>query len=157
MCGLVSLTWYKCCSWNYIFHVLTDIISHALSSCPSLYCAVLPALVDRLGDGKDQVRENSQALILRCMEQTASPMVRLVQKHRTQSNHSVRTKRRQNLLYYSISDIIRSETTSENKVFWIELRYIQPSSCNFSWNSCFSLSYDTFHFVLWDKTSKRKA
>ncbi|KAI3358550.1 hypothetical protein L3Q82_014970, partial [Scortum barcoo] len=33
---------------------------------------VLPALVDRLGDGKDQVRENSQALILRCMEQTAS-------------------------------------------------------------------------------------
>ncbi|KAM3858462.1 CLIP-associating protein 2 [Diretmus argenteus] len=35
---------------------------------------VLPALVDRLGDGKDQVRENSQALILRCMDQTASPM-----------------------------------------------------------------------------------
>ncbi|XP_036000988.1 CLIP-associating protein 2 isoform X12 [Fundulus heteroclitus] len=35
---------------------------------------VLPALVDRLGDGKDQVRESSQALILRLMEQTASPM-----------------------------------------------------------------------------------
>uniref|UniRef100_A0A673CID7 Cytoplasmic linker associated protein 2 n=1 Tax=Sphaeramia orbicularis TaxID=375764 RepID=A0A673CID7_9TELE len=35
---------------------------------------VLPVLVDRLGDGKDQVRDNSQALILRCMEQTASPM-----------------------------------------------------------------------------------
>ncbi|XP_056254938.1 CLIP-associating protein 2 isoform X18 [Seriola aureovittata] len=35
---------------------------------------VLPALVDRLGDGKDQVRENSQGLILRCMEQTTSPM-----------------------------------------------------------------------------------
>ncbi|XP_054909927.1 CLIP-associating protein 2 isoform X8 [Poeciliopsis prolifica] len=35
---------------------------------------VLPALVDRLGDAKDQVRENSQALILRLMEQTASPM-----------------------------------------------------------------------------------
>ncbi|XP_051926906.1 CLIP-associating protein 2 isoform X2 [Hippocampus zosterae] len=35
---------------------------------------VLPALVDRLGDAKDQVRENSQALILHCMEQTASPM-----------------------------------------------------------------------------------
>nr|XP_054601252.1 CLIP-associating protein 2 isoform X40 [Nothobranchius furzeri] len=35
---------------------------------------VLPALVDRLGDAKDQVRENSQALILRCMDQTTSPM-----------------------------------------------------------------------------------
>uniref|UniRef100_A0A3Q3XI06 TOG domain-containing protein n=1 Tax=Mola mola TaxID=94237 RepID=A0A3Q3XI06_MOLML len=38
------------------------------------YSSFLPALVDRLGDGKDQVRENSQALILHCMEQTASPM-----------------------------------------------------------------------------------
>ncbi|XP_034455453.1 CLIP-associating protein 2 isoform X49 [Hippoglossus hippoglossus] len=35
---------------------------------------VLPSLVDRLGDGKDQVRDNSQALILRCVEQTAAPM-----------------------------------------------------------------------------------
>ncbi|XP_032436629.1 CLIP-associating protein 2 isoform X30 [Xiphophorus hellerii] len=35
---------------------------------------VLPALVDRLGDSKDQVREKSQALILRLMDQTASPM-----------------------------------------------------------------------------------
>uniref|UniRef100_A0A8C7HT71 Cytoplasmic linker associated protein 2 n=1 Tax=Oncorhynchus kisutch TaxID=8019 RepID=A0A8C7HT71_ONCKI len=37
---------------------------------------VVPALVDRLGDSKDQVREQSQNLILRCMEVTASPMVR---------------------------------------------------------------------------------
>ncbi|XP_075962238.1 CLIP-associating protein 2 isoform X37 [Anarhichas minor] len=41
---------------------------------PSATLQILPALVDRLGDGKDQVRENSQAVILRCMQQTASPM-----------------------------------------------------------------------------------
>ncbi|XP_055749382.1 CLIP-associating protein 2-like isoform X20 [Salvelinus fontinalis] len=35
---------------------------------------VVPALVDRLGDSKDQVREQSQNLILRCMEVAASPM-----------------------------------------------------------------------------------
>ncbi|KAJ7991653.1 hypothetical protein DPEC_G00286120 [Dallia pectoralis] len=35
---------------------------------------VVPALVDRLGDSKDQVRDQSQALILRLMEDTASPM-----------------------------------------------------------------------------------
>ncbi|XP_041740183.1 CLIP-associating protein 2 isoform X7 [Coregonus clupeaformis] len=35
---------------------------------------VVPALVDRLGDSKDQVRDQSQNLILRCMEVTASPM-----------------------------------------------------------------------------------
>uniref|UniRef100_A0A8C1RXP2 Cytoplasmic linker associated protein 2 n=1 Tax=Cyprinus carpio TaxID=7962 RepID=A0A8C1RXP2_CYPCA len=37
---------------------------------------VVPALVDRLGDAKDQVREQAQALILKLMEQTATPMVR---------------------------------------------------------------------------------
>lgn len=35
---------------------------------------VLIALMDRLGDGKDQVREQSQNLILRIMEQAAPPM-----------------------------------------------------------------------------------
>ncbi|XP_059412326.1 CLIP-associating protein 2 isoform X37 [Carassius carassius] len=35
---------------------------------------VVPALVDRLGDAKDQVREQAQELILKLMEQTATPM-----------------------------------------------------------------------------------
>lgn len=35
---------------------------------------VVPALIDRLGDSKEQVREQSQAIILRLMEQTAPVM-----------------------------------------------------------------------------------
>ncbi|XP_053348288.1 CLIP-associating protein 2 isoform X35 [Clarias gariepinus] len=35
---------------------------------------VLPALVDRLGDGKDQVRDQAQALILKLMDEAATPM-----------------------------------------------------------------------------------
>ncbi|XP_051527320.1 CLIP-associating protein 2 isoform X37 [Myxocyprinus asiaticus] len=35
---------------------------------------VVPALVDRLGDAKDQVREQTQALILKLMDQAATPM-----------------------------------------------------------------------------------
>ncbi|KAL2080409.1 hypothetical protein ACEWY4_024202 [Coilia grayii] len=35
---------------------------------------VVPALVDRLGDSKDQVREQAQALILKLMEQSATAM-----------------------------------------------------------------------------------
>ena len=49
---------------------------------------VVPALVDRLGDSKDQVRENSQTLILRCMEQTASPMVRQARQHALTHTHA---------------------------------------------------------------------
>ncbi|XP_046690624.1 CLIP-associating protein 2 isoform X10 [Silurus meridionalis] len=37
-------------------------------------CTVVPALVDRLGDGKDQVRDQAQALILKLMEEAATPM-----------------------------------------------------------------------------------
>ncbi|XP_055074863.2 CLIP-associating protein 2 isoform X44 [Misgurnus anguillicaudatus] len=35
---------------------------------------VVPALLDRLGDAKDQVREQAQVLILKLMEQAATPM-----------------------------------------------------------------------------------
>ncbi|XP_067281269.1 CLIP-associating protein 2 isoform X28 [Pseudorasbora parva] len=35
---------------------------------------VVPALVDRLGDAKDQVREQAQGLILKLMDQTTTPM-----------------------------------------------------------------------------------
>ncbi|XP_039883328.1 CLIP-associating protein 1a isoform X7 [Simochromis diagramma] len=34
---------------------------------------VLPSLIDRLGDSKDQVRETDQTLLLKIMEQTANP------------------------------------------------------------------------------------
>ncbi|KAK7939202.1 hypothetical protein WMY93_002528 [Mugilogobius chulae] len=34
---------------------------------------VLPSLIDRLGDSKDQVREQDQTLLLKIMEQAASP------------------------------------------------------------------------------------
>uniref|UniRef100_A0A3Q2P8J0 Cytoplasmic linker associated protein 1a n=1 Tax=Fundulus heteroclitus TaxID=8078 RepID=A0A3Q2P8J0_FUNHE len=36
---------------------------------------VLPSLIDRLGDAKDQVREQDQALLLKIMDQAASPQV----------------------------------------------------------------------------------
>ncbi|KPP63785.1 hypothetical protein Z043_117925 [Scleropages formosus] len=34
---------------------------------------VLPSLIDRLGDAKDQVREQDQTLLLKIMEQAANP------------------------------------------------------------------------------------
>lgn len=36
---------------------------------------VLPSLIDRLGDSKDQVRDQDQALLLKIMDQAANPQV----------------------------------------------------------------------------------
>lgn len=40
-----------------------------------LVVPVLPSLMDRLGDSKDQVREQDQALLLKIMDQSANPQV----------------------------------------------------------------------------------
>lgn len=37
--------------------------------------SVLPSLIDRLGDAKDQVRDQDQMLLLKIMEQAANPQV----------------------------------------------------------------------------------
>lgn len=37
--------------------------------------SVLPSLIDRLGDAKDQVRDQDQALLLKIMDQAANPQV----------------------------------------------------------------------------------
>lgn len=37
--------------------------------------SVLPSLNDRLGDAKDQVRDQAQALLLKIMDQAANPQV----------------------------------------------------------------------------------
>lgn len=40
-----------------------------------LLSSVLPSLTDRLGDAKDQVRDQAQALPLKIMDQAANPQV----------------------------------------------------------------------------------
>lgn len=49
------------------------------SSCLSL---VIVALIDRMGDAKDKVRDEAQTLILKLMDQVAAPMVGLPFKFR---------------------------------------------------------------------------
>lgn len=52
---------------------------------------VLPSLMDRLGDARDQVREQDQVLLLKIMEQAASPQVVQIQSgspHRHQPGGS---------------------------------------------------------------------
>lgn len=50
-------------------HVFRDEVLKAIFS------SVLPSLIDRLGDAKDQVRDQDQSLLLKIMEQAASPQV----------------------------------------------------------------------------------
>lgn len=47
--------------------------------CPVIFVflsvSVLPSLIDRLGDAKDQVRDQDQTLLLKIMDQAANPQV----------------------------------------------------------------------------------
>uniref|UniRef100_A0AAR2KPJ1 TOG domain-containing protein n=1 Tax=Pygocentrus nattereri TaxID=42514 RepID=A0AAR2KPJ1_PYGNA len=64
-------------SSNYKFSVMgLKVQSQGVIPCmlKVFFQCMVPALVDRLGDGKDQVRDQAQALILKLMEQTATPM-----------------------------------------------------------------------------------
>lgn len=40
-----------------------------------LSLSVLPSLIDRLGDAKDQVRDQDQTLLLKIMDQASNPQV----------------------------------------------------------------------------------
>lgn len=44
---------------------------------PPCLSLVIVALIDRMGDAKDKVRDETQTLILKLMDQVASPMVGL--------------------------------------------------------------------------------
>lgn len=60
--------------------------------------SVLPSLTDRLGDAKDQVRDQAQALLLKIMDQAANPQVctplqvnlsALLHKHRSRWHYNL--------------------------------------------------------------------
>lgn len=54
--------------------------------------AVLPSLLDRLGDSKDSVREQDQTLLLKIMDQAANPQVRLMSLHSVQVSNWLMSK-----------------------------------------------------------------
>ncbi|XP_067843226.1 CLIP-associating protein 1a [Heptranchias perlo] len=53
--------------------ILSTLISRLQDHFKTYIGTVLPSLIDRLGDAKDQVREQDQSLLLKIMEQSATP------------------------------------------------------------------------------------
>ncbi|XP_064419989.1 CLIP-associating protein 1a isoform X3 [Latimeria chalumnae] len=53
--------------------ILSALVSRLQDRFKAQIGTVLPSLIDRLGDGKDQVRDQDQALLLKIMEQAAVP------------------------------------------------------------------------------------
>lgn len=51
--------------------------------------SVLPSLIDRLGDSKDQVRDQDQALLLKIMDQAANPQVQHTHVSRVSERRSI--------------------------------------------------------------------
>ncbi|XP_034549551.1 CLIP-associating protein 1a isoform X5 [Notolabrus celidotus] len=73
--GIASL-WVNCSNFKVALLGL-DLLSALVTRLQERFRAqvgtVLPSLIDRLGDSKDQVREQDQTVLLKIMEQAASP------------------------------------------------------------------------------------
>uniref|UniRef100_A0A8C6XTE6 Cytoplasmic linker associated protein 1 n=1 Tax=Naja naja TaxID=35670 RepID=A0A8C6XTE6_NAJNA len=70
----LATSWVNSSNYKVVLLGL-DILSALVSRLQDRFKAqiVLPSLIDRLGDSKDSVREQDQALLLKIMEQAASP------------------------------------------------------------------------------------
>ncbi|KAI5616659.1 CLIP-associating protein 1 isoform X6 [Silurus asotus] len=56
--------------------IVSALVTRLQNRFKSQIITVLPSLTDRLGDAKDQVRDQAQALLLKIMDQAANPQVR---------------------------------------------------------------------------------
>ncbi|XP_071063093.1 CLIP-associating protein 1a isoform X4 [Pseudochaenichthys georgianus] len=72
----IASTWVNCSNFKVALlglDLLSALVTRLQERFRSHVGTVLPSLIDRLGDSKDQVREQDQTVLLKIMEQAASP------------------------------------------------------------------------------------
>ncbi|XP_038123624.1 CLIP-associating protein 1-like [Cyprinodon tularosa] len=77
---------------------------------------VLPSLMDRLGDSKDQVREQDQALLLKIMDQSANPQYVWERMMGGFKHKNVRTREGLCLCLISTLNVFGSQSLTLNKI-----------------------------------------
>ncbi|XP_041724614.2 CLIP-associating protein 1 isoform X2 [Coregonus clupeaformis] len=76
MVDSIATTWVNCSNFKVALlgiDLLSALVTRLQDRFRNHVGTVLPSLIDRLGDSKDQVREQDQILLLKIMEQAASP------------------------------------------------------------------------------------
>uniref|UniRef100_A0A4W5JSV6 TOG domain-containing protein n=1 Tax=Hucho hucho TaxID=62062 RepID=A0A4W5JSV6_9TELE len=80
MVDSVATTWVNCSNFKVALlgiDLLSALVTRLQDRFRNHVGTVLPSLIDRLGDSKDQVRDQDQILLLKIMEQAATPQVRV--------------------------------------------------------------------------------
>ncbi|XP_019207098.1 CLIP-associating protein 1-B isoform X20 [Oreochromis niloticus] len=76
MVDCVASSWVNSSNFKVVLlgmDILSALVSRLQERFRTQVGTVLPSLIDRLGDAKDQVREQDQALLLKIMDQAANP------------------------------------------------------------------------------------
>ncbi|KAM8904974.1 CLIP-associating protein 1-B-like isoform 2-T2 [Spinachia spinachia] len=76
MVDAVASSWVNSSNFKVVLlgmDILSALVSRLQERFRTQVGTVLPSLIDRLGDSKDQVREQDQALLLKIMDQAANP------------------------------------------------------------------------------------
>uniref|UniRef100_A0A7N8XTE9 Cytoplasmic linker associated protein 1 n=1 Tax=Mastacembelus armatus TaxID=205130 RepID=A0A7N8XTE9_9TELE len=74
----VASSWVNSSNFKVVLlgmEILSALVSRLQERFRTQVGTVLPSLIDRLGDAKDQVRDQDQALLLKIMDQAANPQV----------------------------------------------------------------------------------
>ncbi|MEQ2260026.1 CLIP-associating protein 1-A [Xenotaenia resolanae] len=119
MVDTVASSWVNSSNYKVVLlgmEVLSALVDRLQERFRTQVGTVLPSLIDRLGDSKDQVREQDQALLLKIMDQSANPQYVWERMMGGFKHKNIRTREGLCLCLISTLNVFGSQSLTLNKI-----------------------------------------
>ncbi|KAM4711203.1 CLIP-associating protein 1-B-like isoform 8-T8 [Anableps anableps] len=119
MVDAVASSWVNSSNYKVVLlgmEVLSALVDRLQERFRTQVGTVLPSLMDRLGDSKDQVREQDQALLLKIMDQSANPQYVWERMMGGFKHKNIRTREGLCLCLISTLNVFGSQSLTLNKI-----------------------------------------
>ncbi|XP_047211071.1 CLIP-associating protein 1-A-like isoform X6 [Girardinichthys multiradiatus] len=119
MVDTVASSWVNSSNYKVVLlgmEVLSALVDRLQERFRTQVGTVLPSLIDRLGDSKDQVREQDQALLLKIMDQSANPQYVWERMMGGFKHKNIRTREELCLCLISTLNVFGSQSLTLNKI-----------------------------------------
>ncbi|XP_035984161.1 CLIP-associating protein 1-A isoform X12 [Fundulus heteroclitus] len=119
MVDTVAGSWVNASNYKVVLlgmEVLSALVDRLQERFRTQVGTVLPSLMDRLGDAKDQVREQDQALLLKIMDQSANPQYVWERMMGGFKHKNIRTREGLCMCLISTLNVFGSQSLTLNKI-----------------------------------------